>query len=54
MKIPHRALRRSNDLSRFLIENNIFSDTSGFQNLYYFSRYFKKSIGISPTEYQRK
>lgn len=26
----------------------------GFQNLYYFSRFFKKTVGVSPTEYRRR
>lgn len=30
------------------------ADTIGFQNLYYFSRFFKKVTGFSPTEYRRK
>ncbi len=30
------------------------ADTVGFQNLYYFSRYFKKMTGFTPTEYRRK
>ena len=30
------------------------ADTVGFQNLYYFSRYFKKVTGFTPTEYRRK
>ena len=30
------------------------AETCGFQNLYYFSRYFKKTTGISPTDFRRK
>lgn len=30
------------------------AETCGFQNLYYFSRYFKKTTGISPTNFRRK
>lgn len=26
----------------------------GFQNIYYFSRYFKKTVGVSPSKYLRK
>ena len=30
------------------------AETCGFQNLYYFSRYFKKAIGMSPTDFRKK
>ena len=30
------------------------AESCGFQNIYYFSRYFKKTVGVSPTEYRRK
>ncbi len=30
------------------------AESCGFQNIYYFSRYFKKAVGVNPTEYRRK
>ena len=30
------------------------SELSGFNNIYYFFRFFKKNLGVTPTEYRKK